>query len=184
MNVLHSRMTPGDGALTTISGCIFSTFCLSHYPWFETGSSFVPGLSSTRGGKRYVFYSCEQLESFPDWAAPCGQNWRYFPSHDCLAEQLHRHIFPSPACISCPELELKKFQRTSNYLFLLHPGDKSDGETPWWCQHQGNKRPNNCPLANTFRSIVVGLNILDKHALLLLLARACFSTLAIWALLS
>jgi len=52
-------------------------------------------------------------------------------------------------------------------MFLLHAKEKSDAETRWWCQHQGNKQPKNCPLANTFKTIVAGLTILDKRALLL-----------------
>lgn len=41
---------------------------------------------------------------------------------------------------------------------------------------------NNCPLANTFKSVMVCLTILDMHAFLYLLTTACSSTLLIRAL--
>lgn len=40
----------------------------------------------------------------------------------------------------------------------------------------------NCPLANTFKSVMVGLTIVDMHACLLLLTAVCFSALLICAL--
>lgn len=103
---------------------------------------------------------------------------KVFPS---LAELLYRYIFLSPVWISCPKWVLNKFQRTSRYLSLLQTREKSDGEISQWCQYYGDLGPNNCLLANTFKSTVLGPTIVDK-GVLLHLTRARFNTLSTWAL--
>lgn len=106
---------------------------------------------------------------------------KIFPSLTPLQISFTGTFFFSQHGISCPELVLKKFQRTFKYLLLLYIGEKSDGETSPWCQYYGDQGPNNCLLANTFKSTVLGPTMMDK-GLLLHLSRACFSSLSTWAL--
>lgn len=104
MNVLHNCMTPEDGPLTIpfLDVSVLTSASLTMLALKPTVSLLLDSLLPREATDFFFFYNSEQLDIFPDQAAPCGQNWKYFPAlQSCYTGTFFFPQYGSPALNGC-----------------------------------------------------------------------------------